>query len=58
MRNAKRMCLPEISIVLHHVPRSVEMILEIVFSTTHIRGLTDVTAIEVQSGTFNEHLPP
>jgi ABC-type dipeptide/oligopeptide/nickel transport system permease component len=58
VRNAKRKGLPEISIVLHHMPRSVELILETVFSITHISGLTDVTAIEVQFGTFNEHLPP
>jgi hypothetical protein len=52
------MHIPEITIVLHNMPWSVELILETVFSITYISGLTDVTTIEVQSGTFNEHLPP
>lgn len=52
------MHVPEISIVLHNVPWSVELILETVLSITYISGLTYVTTIEVQSGTFNKHLPP
>ena len=52
------MCVPEISIVLDNMPWSVELILETVFSITYVSGLRDVTTIEVQSRTFNEHLPP
>lgn len=56
--HGQRICLPEISIILHNVPGSVELILETVFTITYISGLTDVTTIELKSGTFNEHLPP
>lgn len=38
--------------------RPVELVLETVFTVTHVAGFTDVASIEMDAMPFNVHLPP